>query len=218
MGVRVFFQNHDNGNLRAATAGPVVMLGGAVYQLTVAHVLIKEDQPVIGQEVIDLDEFELESDHDEYGQEYDSEIEGSISSWDNLGESDLDEKGESSESSDSESSWDGVYQLEPYRRWSFRRPEEQILDRSGDELHQSAKLLCPSRQIEAHEVSSFPKPNHTLGYLLITISHEDKSLPSPVRTMNTVHPDMIRIATSQRMATRCSRFDKQLLLVVQRRM
>ncbi|CAG9999753.1 unnamed protein product [Clonostachys byssicola] len=195
LGGRVFFQNHDNGNLRAATAGPVVMLGGAVYQLTVAHILLKEDKSVIGQERRDLDEFELESDHDEYGLELGGcGMEGSISSGDTSEENDLDEKGISSTLLDNKSSRDGVYQLGSYRRWGFKRLVAQLLDRSRDEsrdeVQQPAKLLCPSRHIEADVVSSFPKPNHTLDYLLFAISHAEKPLPSSVRTMNTVHPDM----------------------------
>uniref|UniRef100_A0A8H7NGL2 Uncharacterized protein n=1 Tax=Bionectria ochroleuca TaxID=29856 RepID=A0A8H7NGL2_BIOOC len=110
LGSWLLFLTGDTGLFRVATGGPVVVLGGNLYQLTVEHVLEKEGQKSINQEELDLDRFELESDNDEHGLEYEGATTslGSISSDESSDEADLDESGEGSGSSGEKSHRDAV--------------------------------------------------------------------------------------------------------------
>ncbi|CAH0024238.1 unnamed protein product [Clonostachys rhizophaga] len=190
LGRRVFFRSDDNGNLRAATGGPVVMLGGDLYQLTVAHVLEREDQDSIHRQELDLDSFELESDNEERGFEYEGATTslGSISSDESLDETDPDEDGERSGSSGDKLHRDAVCKPEFHQD---QRLENQALDSSPGKLQLPAKQVWPGRHVEDNAICSSPKPSRTLDYLLFAISNEDKPLSS-VQTMNTVHPRMYK--------------------------
>ncbi|CAG9943316.1 unnamed protein product [Clonostachys rosea f. rosea IK726] len=206
LGSWLLFLTGDTGIFRVATGGPVVVLGGNLYQLTVEHVLEKEDQNSINQEELDLDGFELQSDNDEHGFEYEGATTslGSISSDESSDEADLDESGEGSGSSGEKSHRDAVCKADFHQDQSL---ENQTHDSSPDKLQLLAKQVWPGRHVEGSAVCSSPKPSRTLDYLLFSISNGDKPLSS-VRTMNTVHPRMYKFGNG-------SEKDRQVLEIRQ---